>query len=132
MNDAIPKSPLILIVDDDEALAESFGAILEMKGFESERVTTGEAGVARVILDPVPSLVIMDGNLPGMNGDESIREMRNSGFSGPVVAFSAETERGEEMRLAGAEIFFEKPVDMSVFLGAIEDFIKSSLEAPSS
>jgi DNA-binding response OmpR family regulator len=87
----------ILIVEDDDAIAEPLGAGLEREGFEVARVSTGEDA-----LDAPPAdLVLLDLRLPGMDGTEVCRRLR-ARSDVPIIVVSA---KGEEVdRVVGLEL----------------------------
>ncbi|HTY40168.1 MAG TPA: response regulator [Candidatus Paceibacterota bacterium] len=70
------KVPLILIVDDEPSFAEIFSIKLNTAGFRVEIATNGELGV-RKAKEIKPDLVLMDVQMPVMNGVEAIQALRN-------------------------------------------------------
>ncbi len=119
----MPIPPAILLVEDDFALATSLADILEMRGYTVTRAESGEKGVNELNLARVPDCVVMDGNLPGMDGAEAIRIMRQTQFRGPILAISAE-DRSDEMLQAGATEFMRKPFDVGLFVKLVEKWLK--------
>jgi two-component system OmpR family response regulator len=98
----------VVVIDDDEALLEIAGLLLERGGFEA--VTLRAA--PRPELDPAPDLVLLDLNMPVLPGDEMIRRLRESPRLRhvPVVFFSS-NEEAELRRLAagaGAQGYIAK------------------------
>jgi two-component system response regulator CpxR len=90
----------LLIVDDDAGLVELLGQFLAGEGFEVTSECDGERG-ARAAIDRAPDLVILDVMLPGLNGFEALRRIRERSAV-PVVMLSA---RGEEVdRVVGLEL----------------------------
>lgn len=108
----------ILIVDDDKNFIETLEDGLKLKSAEA-RVTVAKS--AREALDAlaeeVPSLIILDIQLPDMHGVEFLRVIRESARlkKVPVIFISAKytepADRSEAM-LAGAGAFFSKPIDI--------------------
>lgn len=107
------KKQTILVVDDDEANLALARALLEADGFEVatavDAMTTFD-----VLKDVVPDLILMDIQLPGMDGWELTRRLkRNIGTAHiPVIAVSAYGRQGDEERAreAGFVEFVAKPV----------------------
>ena len=102
----------VLIVDDDAGLVELLGQFLAGEGFEVTSERDGERG-ARAAIERAPDLVILDVMLPGLNGFEALRRIRESSAV-PVVMLSA---RGEEVdRVVGLELgaddYLAKPFDL--------------------
>jgi two-component system response regulator CpxR len=90
----------LLIVDDDAGLVELLGQFLAGEGFEVTSERDGERG-ARAAIDRAPDLVVLDVMLPGLNGFEALRRIRERSAV-PVVMLSA---RGEEVdRVVGLEL----------------------------
>ena len=109
---------LILIIDDELELAESLAMVLEMKDYRVTVKPTAEEGLAELAAEE-PGLVVMDGSLPGIDGDEAIRQIRESGSALPILAVRAEEERRETMFAAGANAFLAKPLEMPEFLAEV-------------
>jgi DNA-binding response OmpR family regulator len=108
----------ILIVDDDKNFIDTLEDGLKLKNVEAE-ITVAKS--AREALDElaeaVPSVIILDIQLPDMHGVEFLRVIRESARlkKVPVVFISAKytepADRSEAM-LAGAGAFFSKPIDI--------------------
>ncbi len=77
----------ILIVEDDEALAATLGELMTQAGFEPERVATGATALERCEWAP-PDLVLLDLNLPDLDGHEVCRRIREHS-SVPVIMLTA-------------------------------------------
>jgi len=112
--------PKILIVDDQEDLANGLQVNLEREGFEVAKAFTGNAGLA-MALSQNPDLVVLDVMLPGMNGLDVCRELRNRGFERPIIMLTA---KGEEIdRVVGLEIgaddYVPKPFGLRELLARI-------------
>jgi two-component system, OmpR family, response regulator CpxR len=92
--------PRVLIIDDDEELCELVEEYLSAEGFEVEAVHDGEAGLAAAS-DGNFDLAILDVMLPGLNGFDVLRQLRERSAM-PVLMLTA---RGDEMeRIVGLEI----------------------------
>lgn len=90
----------ILIVEDEQAIADSIAYALRTDGFAPKHVTLGQRALAAVRADP-PALVILDVGLPDMSGFDVCRQLRR--FSDVPVIFL--TARGDEIdRIVGLEI----------------------------
>ncbi|WP_456457477.1 response regulator transcription factor [Nitratifractor sp.] len=102
----------ILLLEDDELLAESLAEYLEMDGDEVERVAGGEA-VFDATFAKNYDLYIFDINVPDLNGLEVLRALREAGDDTPAIYISALTDiasisRGFEI---GAVDYLKKPFD---------------------
>ena len=118
----------ILLVEDDQAIADSVVASLTQAGLEVTHVSTGSAGVESVRSDP-PDAVLMDLGLPDIDGLDAAREIR--GFSAvPIIIVSA---RGDELdRVLGLELgaddYVVKPFSQRELLARIRAVTRRSAE----
>jgi DNA-binding response OmpR family regulator len=97
-----PK-PLVLVVDDEPIVAEVVGHYLRRDGFAVVSAHSGPAGLAAA-LDPAhtPQAIVLDVMLPGLDGLEVCRRLRQSHVTAPIILLTA---RGEESdRIAGLGI----------------------------
>jgi two-component system catabolic regulation response regulator CreB len=91
----------ILIVEDEQAIADSIAYALRTEGFTPLHVTLGEQALAAMQAQPAPLLVVLDVGLPDMSGLEVCRRMRR--FSDAPIMFL--TARSDEIdRIVGLEI----------------------------
>lgn len=111
-HEASPVS--VLIVDDDPLLAEVYGEALSAAGMSVSAVNDPSAALERVN-SMLPDLVLMDIQMPGIDGIELARMIRQSRrhLSLPIVFISAErnTDRQMEARKFGGDDFITKPID---------------------
>ncbi|NLZ97409.1 MAG: response regulator transcription factor, partial [Micrococcus sp.] len=99
----------VLVVDDDEALAEMIGIVLNNDGFETYFCYDG--GQANDMYRSVrPDLVLLDLMLPGKDGIEILRDLRKESDT-PVVMLTAKSETADVVRglEAGADDYVPKP-----------------------
>lgn len=102
-------SARILVVDDDKALAEMLGMVLQGEGFETEFSTDGAAAVEK-FREMQPDLVLLDVMLPGLDGVEVCETIRaESGV--PIIMLTARTDTRDVVRglEAGADDYVVKP-----------------------
>jgi two-component system nitrogen regulation response regulator GlnG len=78
----------ILIVDDDPQLRQSFQRLLTDEGHTVQTAATGEQGIS-MVRDQLPDLVIMDVRLPGKDGLQTYRTMREIEPKLPVIVMTA-------------------------------------------
>jgi FixJ family two-component response regulator len=101
---------MIFIVDDDEATRDSLRLLLEAEGFEAREFAAG-----KVFLDDVRpaegDCLVLDINMPGMNGFELLAELRRRGESLPVIVVTARADAATRSRAqaGGALAVLEKP-----------------------
>ncbi|GAB3183808.1 two-component system response regulator MtrA [Nesterenkonia halophila] len=99
----------ILVVDDDEALAEMIGIVLRNDGFEPTFCVTGDEAL-EAFRTTRPDLVLLDLMLPGKDGIEVCREMREEADT-PIVMLTAKSDTADVVRglEAGADDYVPKP-----------------------
>jgi two-component system cell cycle response regulator DivK len=106
---------LILIVEDNERNLRLARDVLEFAGFRTLAATSGEDAVA-VALDGRPDLVLMDVQLPGMDGVAALGLLRRTPdlASTPVVAVTAFAMKDDRARFlaAGFDGYVEKPISV--------------------
>jgi DNA-binding NtrC family response regulator len=110
----------VLIVDDNVQLAENIAEILEFDGHLTNVAVSAEDALTKVPICS-PEVVVTDYRLPGMNGVQLVRTLRNAGLRARAVVISAHTDDStiQEAADAGAD-FVPKPLDLkrlSVLVG---------------
>jgi len=118
----------ILIVEDNEKNMKLARDVLQSKGYATLEAVTGEDGV-RIAIEKKPDLVLMDIQLPGINGIEALRQVRaDPGCTRiPVVAFTASvtvTDRSQ-ISAAGFDGFLSKPINLKEFLETVKRMLES-------
>jgi DNA-binding NtrC family response regulator len=116
----------ILIVDDDTQLRRSFDKLLTEEGHSIRAASTGEAALA-MVQDSAPDLVVMDVRLPGMNGIETFRAIREIEPKVPVIVMTAfgTTDVAIEATKLGAFEYVLKPFEIPDILTLIEQAMES-------
>ena len=100
---------LIMVVDDDQDLAEMLGIVLTSSGFDVDLLSRGDE-VLEVFRNNPPDLVLLDVMLPGIDGIEVCRLIRKESMV-PIVMLSAKGETQDIVRglEAGADDYMQKP-----------------------
>jgi len=114
---------LVLIVEDNERNLELVRDILQAKGHHTLEARTAEEGL-KVAYAKIPQLILMDIQLPGMNGIEALKALRAEPGTAriPIVAITAsvmESDR-QEIMSAGFDGFIEKPITVRSFMDVVE------------
>ncbi|MEO7714902.1 MAG: diguanylate cyclase [Capsulimonas sp.] len=107
------KNDCILVVDDDALNRDLLEGYLEIAGFETRLASSG--GEALAMLGPEIDLILMDVNMPGMNGFEAAERVRAHAHCSdtPIIMVTAQTAKADRLRAveAGANDFITKPID---------------------
>ena len=114
-----PQGQRVLVVDDDPAVIELIITRLELAGYRAFSARNGQQGIDRVT-EVVPAGLILDINMPGLDGFEVLRRLRRSGHLArlPTMVLTA-PNRPEDVRKAiafGARDYLAKPFDDQNFL----------------
>lgn len=116
----------ILVVEDNDKNLKLLRDVLQYAGYEVVAAGTGEEGVAMAIEHP-PSLVLMDLQLPGMDGTEALHRLRASARtrSVPVIAVTAFAMREDHQRAvdAGFDGYLVKPISVTALPDQVRSFI---------
>ncbi|MBI2315540.1 MAG: response regulator [Betaproteobacteria bacterium] len=117
----------ILIAEDNRASLE----LVEYR-YATRTAAEGREGL-RLAREWVPDLIVCDLQMPGLNGYEVIRALREAPLlrAIPVVAVTAFSMPGDREKAiaAGFNGYFSKPIDPETFVGQIEDFLRPELRA---
>jgi DNA-binding response OmpR family regulator len=116
----------LLIVDDDADLRGAVAEQLQAEDFTPVEAPTAQAGIAAAIARP-PDLILLDVDLPDMDGRDACREMRRLGVTAPVIMLTAasadeDTVRGLD---SGANDYVIKPYKFAVLLARIRAQLRS-------
>src|SRR4029079_11804293 len=120
--------PRILVVEDNEDNRDSLSRRLERRGFEGLIATDGKHGVAMATAEK-PDLILMDMNMPELDGWEATRQIKSSpGMeSVPVIALTADarTGDGEGAIGAGGSDYHTKPIEFPKLIAQIETMLQA-------
>jgi two-component system cell cycle response regulator len=117
----------ILVVDDNDLNLVLLEKILELEGYQVTIAHNGSEAIQSVKLK-IPDLALLDVMMPGMNGYELCRKMRQPPLSTemPIVMLTAMNSDGERAQAleAGANDIWSKPFDMNVFRQRIGELLE--------
>ena len=105
--------PNVLIIEDDDVIAQGMARHLREAGFDAVGVANGETGLARLRFEH-PDVCVLDLMLPGVDGWRVIEQARGEGIGTPIVVVSArgtEHDRVHALEL-GADDYLVKPFSM--------------------
>lgn len=116
----------VVVVEDNARSRRLVRDLLELHGFRPVEAETAEEGLD-AIRSELPDLVLMDIQLPGMDGVRALRALRSDAATAqvPVVAVTAYAMRGDEERLlaAGFDGYLAKPIDTRTFAAGLADLL---------
>jgi DNA-binding response OmpR family regulator len=120
----------ILIVDDDALLRRSLAFNLERVGYHVSTAAMAEDALAQVCLDP-PDLVLLDIGLPGMDGLDALRNLRQQ-IDVPVIFLTARRRELDQVLglELGADDYITKPFDIDVLLARIKAVLRRAAQVP--
>ncbi len=117
---------LILIVEDNEKNRKLVRDVLQHTGYKTLEAETGEDGV-RLAQESRPALVLMDIQLPGMNGIEALGRLRADPKTKkiPVIAVTASAMTHDRAKImsAGFDGYQSKPINVKEFLVAVREML---------
>jgi two-component system, OmpR family, alkaline phosphatase synthesis response regulator PhoP len=115
----------IVIVEDEEDLLELLEYTLQKEGYETIGFLNTKT-VAQILEEEEIDLLIMDRNLPGVEGSEFIAQLRDDGIDVPVIFLTAKDkeENVEEGFLRGGDDYLTKPFNMKELLLRVKSLLK--------
>jgi CheY-like chemotaxis protein len=117
-------APLVLLVDDNAEVLLLLSEYLHLHGYRVDQAHTGSEALVRAQTEP-PACIIMDIQLPEMNGLTVIPMLRTHSITTPILVLSAHAMPGdhEQALAAGANAYLSKPVRMMELLTTIAALI---------
>ncbi len=114
-----------LVIEDNEDNMVLITRLLAKAGFRALEATTGREGVA-MALSGEPDFVILDIQLPDLNGTEVLAQIRAAGSQIPVIAMTSYAMAGDKEKLlaAGCTGYIEKPIDPQRVIAQINSVLE--------
>ena len=117
---------LILIVEDEEDILELLEYTLQKEGYETIGFLSANASLEKVLDEEKIDLILMDRNLPGIDGTEFISKIKKKGYNFPVIYLTAKDK--DENILEGfdsyADDYITKPFNIKELLARVKAVIK--------
>ena len=121
----------VLVVEDNEKNMKLVRDILQAMGYIPLEATSGEEALA-LAAEQAPALVLMDIQLPDIDGSEALRRLRSDERTAgiPVLALTAQAMRGERERFlaAGFDGYLSKPVDVDELIETVRRYCDGAAE----
>ena len=122
------NNKLILIIEDEEDILELLEYTLQKEGYETIGFLNVNNNVRKVLNEEQIDLILMDRNLPGIEGTSFINEIKQQGFSNPVIYVTAKDK--DEDIISGfdnhADDYITKPFNIKELCARIKAVIKRS------
>ncbi len=117
----------VLVIDDDAALRDTIGLMLETEGFRPVLASDGKSGFKQA-LTLKPDLFLVDLRMPGLSGMEVCKQIRASGLNTPLIVLSAIGDEMDKVLLLeiGADDYVVKPFGSRELLARIRALLRRS------
>lgn len=116
---------VVLVAEDNEKNMKLFRDVLEAKHYQTLEAGTGVRAV-ELAHEHVPDLIVMDVQLPGIEGIEALRRLRGDERTAaiPVLAVTAQAMQGDRERFldAGFDGYMSKPIDVVEFVSIVQRY----------
>ena len=128
-------NPTILIVEDDASNMRFLEAFLVLSGYQVATADNAEAALSYIRQQP-PALVLLDVRMPGIDGLEMVRLIRDDANTSvartPLVAITANVMPGAEHDImeAGCDGYVPKPINIPLLESYLERFVKNARSTP--
>lgn len=128
-NRAVSGNPVVYVIDDDEALRNSLGQMIEEHGFCAEPYESAEAFLAQSHPEQSGCLLV-DAYLPGMTGVELLQHLKQSGrkLGAIMITGNSDVQMAVDAMKAGASEFIEKPISSAGLLEVLDHTMAQSLD----
>jgi DNA-binding NtrC family response regulator len=126
---AMPETPKVLIVDDEENFCRSLLKILTARKISATAVNRGDAALEELSREPY-DVVLLDVKMPGISGIEVLKLMKDRGIKAEVIVLSghASLDTAVEIVKYGAYDYLLKPCDTDELLLKISNAFEQRLE----
>jgi len=126
-----PAAPLIVLVEDEEHLAQGLLFNLQAEGYSTHHESDGDAALAyllaskEIVTGPIAA-VVLDGMLPGADGFTIVRTLREAQIYTPVLMLTARSRPEEILEgiEAGADDYLAKPFDLNILLVRLKSLLR--------
>jgi DNA-binding response OmpR family regulator len=117
----------ILVVEDEQHLADGLKFNLDAEGYDADVVDTGEKALARLVTSRESyDLVVLDVMLPGKDGFAVVAELRSASVFVPVLILTARGRPEDVLKgfAAGADDYLPKPAELAILLARVHSLLR--------
>jgi len=127
MNQTYPQDP-ILVIDDEEAILLSIDTILQMAGINNVITCSDSVHAMALVEQHTPSIVLLDLNMPNLNGEAIIEQLTASNPRIPIIVITGriDAETAVDCMKSGASDYIVKPVEEERLLTAVKKGLQST------
>src|ERR1700722_9728680 len=122
-----PNSPLIVLVEDEEHLAQGLLFNLQAEGYRTHHESDGDSALAYLLTPPENiAAILLDGMLPGADGFTIVRALREAHCYTPILMLTARSRPEEVLEgiEAGADDYLAKPFDLNILLVRLKSLLR--------
>jgi two-component system KDP operon response regulator KdpE len=118
--------PLVLVIEDETPIRRFLRASLTEAGYRVEEAVSGEEGIKKAAAQP-PDLVVLDLGLPGVDGQDVLRRLREW-LTAPIIILSARDQERQKVEAldAGADDYLTKPFGLGELLARMRTALRHS------
>jgi CheY-like chemotaxis protein len=118
----------VLLVDDESSIRESLGRVLRSEGYEVTAASNGQEAL-KILSETVVQLVLLDINMPVVNGWDAFEQMMEINPFLPVIVITARPDQREPAGRAGVAAMLEKPLAVPGLLETMRQVLAETVEA---
>ena len=122
------KRKRLLVVDDEENVAQGLKAVLDARGYDVEVAFDGRQVLDRMSRDPLPDLVLLDYSMPELDGEEVLREIRGDVRCARVPVLVATASSIDPARMGRASGLLRKPYPRQLLFAMIGRILDAAAE----
>lgn len=124
-----PTPALVLVVDDEDSVSDLLVDALHLGGYRSLRAKDGQEAL-RILRDETPDLLLLDVNMPVMDGFELLERIRSKGDQTPALFLTARQDRQDTTRgfVLGADDYITKPFGLEELLLRVAAVLRRTMK----
>jgi DNA-binding response OmpR family regulator len=119
--------PMVAVIEDDPLMSAMIAAELQHAGFETTTFAGGEAALRQFVRLAPPAAVILDWQMPEVDGATVLQRLRTGGYTGPIIVFTADGSVRFSAVANGATDCFEKSQSFAPVLACLRQALRDSV-----